>query len=85
MHIECLDRYAAGLSENTAQAGYSCPSCEKPIMPPAEDESGLAVKIRQHLSSVEWGKTLLAACEASKAPQVEEQVIDVPPPGTIWF
>ncbi|CAG2165416.1 unnamed protein product, partial [Oppiella nova] len=32
-HVSCLNRLANELPPNTAPAGYTCPSCHKPIFP----------------------------------------------------
>lgn len=53
-HPECIDVHAASFPPNTAQAGFTCPTCTKPIIPPAGATSPLARLLQQHLQTAPW-------------------------------
>eukprot|EP01087_Luapelamoeba_hula_P013331 TRINITY_DN3808_c4_g1_i1.p1 TRINITY_DN3808_c4_g1~~TRINITY_DN3808_c4_g1_i1.p1 ORF type:complete len:251 (+),score=34.69 TRINITY_DN3808_c4_g1_i1:134-886(+) len=53
-HPECIDVHASSFPPNTAQAGFTCPTCSKPIIPPPSNHSDLARAIQQHLQQAPW-------------------------------
>ncbi|ESO90182.1 hypothetical protein LOTGIDRAFT_84186, partial [Lottia gigantea] len=55
-HWKCLDQYARSLPPNTAPAGYTCPSCNTGIFPPANMASPIADVIKTFLSRVNWAR-----------------------------
>jgi len=64
-HPECLDVYACSLPPNTAQAGYVCPTCSKPMIPPPNNTGSIAQHIRNTFAKSPWASLIL--------PPVEEQ------------
>jgi hypothetical protein len=58
-HPECIDVYASSLPPHTAQAGYGCPTCSKPMIPPQGSTSPLAQHIKQVLSRSSWAARLM--------------------------
>jgi len=52
-HIDCLDRYCASLPSNTAQAGYTCPKCSKPLIP-TDTGTALAKHLYEVYSQATW-------------------------------
>ncbi|KAL6074519.1 Zinc finger protein-like 1 [Balamuthia mandrillaris] len=57
-HPECIDVHAASFPPNTAQAGFTCPSCLKGIIPSssADLSSPLAQQLLRHLNNAPWYK-----------------------------
>ncbi|KAL6043851.1 Zinc finger protein-like 1, variant 2 [Balamuthia mandrillaris] len=57
-HPECIDVHAASFPPNTAQAGFTCPSCPKGIIPSssADLSSPLAQQLLRHLNNAPWYK-----------------------------
>ncbi|XP_078516904.1 zinc finger protein-like 1 [Lissotriton helveticus] len=55
-HWSCLNEMANQLPENTAPAGYQCPSCQGPVFPPANLVSPVASSLREKLSTVNWAR-----------------------------
>eukprot|EP01132_Coremiostelium_polycephalum_P004294 gene4294-5369_t len=58
-HPECIDVFAASLPATTAQAGYACPKCNKPIIPSSDRTDPLAQSIRKAFSYSQWAEVLL--------------------------
>ncbi|XP_032090089.1 zinc finger protein-like 1 [Thamnophis elegans] len=55
-HWSCLNEMANQLPQNTAPAGYQCPSCQGPIFPPTNLVSPVASALREKLSTVNWAR-----------------------------
>lgn len=55
-HWSCLDEYAGKLPANTAPAGYACPECHQPILPPVNLVSAVADQLRSQLASSDWAR-----------------------------
>ncbi|XP_019501130.1 PREDICTED: zinc finger protein-like 1 isoform X2 [Hipposideros armiger] len=55
-HWACLNERAAQLPQNTAPAGYQCPSCSGPIFPPANLAGPVASALREKLATVNWAR-----------------------------
>jgi len=53
-HPECIDVHCASFPPNTAQAGFTCPTCQKSIMPPPGSSSPLAQTLLKHLDQAPW-------------------------------
>lgn len=53
-HPECIDVHASSFPPNTAQAGFICPNCPKPIIPPPNATSPLARLILEHIKNAPW-------------------------------
>ncbi|EGG13803.1 hypothetical protein DFA_11564 [Cavenderia fasciculata] len=58
-HPECIDVYASTLPQTTALAGYSCPSCKKPILPPSDKVDPLSQSIRKAFMLSSWADSIL--------------------------
>eukprot|EP01103_Thecamoeba_quadrilineata_P007038 TRINITY_DN16819_c0_g1_i1.p1 TRINITY_DN16819_c0_g1~~TRINITY_DN16819_c0_g1_i1.p1 ORF type:complete len:250 (-),score=39.26 TRINITY_DN16819_c0_g1_i1:98-847(-) len=56
-HPTCLDAHAASFPSHTAQAGYTCPNCSKPIIP-SDVSTPLAKQVIQHFEESAWYKKL---------------------------
>jgi len=59
LHPACLEHFASQFPAHTAQAGYGCPKCTKPIIPPSTDQTDLANTLRDVLGAQEWAKPFL--------------------------
>jgi hypothetical protein len=57
-HPECIDVHCASFPPNTAQAGFTCPTCQKPIIPPPGSSSPLAQTLLKHLDNAPWLDTI---------------------------
>ncbi|KAL5009029.1 hypothetical protein ScPMuIL_014610 [Solemya velum] len=55
-HWSCLNQYAQHLPQNTAPAGYTCPSCQTGIFPANNLASPVAETLRQMLTKVNWAR-----------------------------
>ncbi|XP_058016609.1 zinc finger protein-like 1 [Ahaetulla prasina] len=55
-HWSCLNEMAHQLPQNTAPAGYQCPSCQGPVFPPTNLVSPVASALREKLSTVNWAR-----------------------------
>ena len=55
-HLSCLNTFANGLPPNTAPAGYTCPTCHKPIFPATASNSPVANNLRQILAEENWAR-----------------------------
>lgn len=53
-HWQCLDDHCKALPSTTAPAGYGCPTCSAPIIPPAHLVSPVAVALRERLQLAPW-------------------------------
>ncbi|EFA77747.1 hypothetical protein PPL_09404 [Heterostelium album PN500] len=60
-HPECIDVYACSLPATTAQAGYACPTCMKPILPPNDKVDGLSRSIRKTFGVSSWAEPFLGS------------------------
>ncbi|CAH2325271.1 Zinc finger -like 1 [Pelobates cultripes] len=71
-HWSCLNDLASQLPQNTAPAGYQCPSCQGPIFPPANLVSPVASTLRDKLSTVNWARTGLGLPLIEEVETVDE-------------
>uniref|UniRef100_A0A2D4MN06 Zinc finger protein-like 1 n=1 Tax=Micrurus spixii TaxID=129469 RepID=A0A2D4MN06_9SAUR len=55
-HWSCLNEMANQLPQNTAPAGYQCPSCQGPVFPPTNLVSPVASALRDKLTTVNWAR-----------------------------
>ena len=55
-HLNCLNEFANGLPPNTAPAGYTCPTCHKPIFPSTAVNSPVANNLRKILADESWAR-----------------------------
>lgn len=62
-HPECIDVYASSLPTNTALAGYTCPTCDKSILPTPSNTSALAQQIRKTFGNSPWAARVLGPSE----------------------
>eukprot|EP00026_Physarum_polycephalum_P013636 Phypoly_transcript_14058.p1 GENE.Phypoly_transcript_14058~~Phypoly_transcript_14058.p1 ORF type:complete len:246 (+),score=32.02 Phypoly_transcript_14058:53-790(+) len=62
-HPECIDVYASSLPANTALAGYTCPTCDKPILPAPANTSVLAQQIRKVFAHSPWAARVLGSSD----------------------
>jgi len=53
-HPECLDVHCSSFPPNTAKAGFTCPACVKPIIPPPGNSSMLVQLLNTHLETAPW-------------------------------
>lgn len=60
LHPICLSHHASTFPPHTAQAGYTCPVCSVPIIPPESDKSELALIIRDILATQDWAQPFLS-------------------------
>jgi len=60
IHPTCLEHYASQLPAHTAQAGYTCPKCSQPIIPHEDDNSDLAITLRDVLGAQDWAQSFLS-------------------------
>ncbi|KAK6181431.1 hypothetical protein SNE40_009279 [Patella caerulea] len=69
-HWNCIDKYARSLPPNTAPAGYTCPTCNTGIFPPANMASPIADVVKTFLSRVNWARAGLGLplIEEAEAP-----------------
>lgn len=58
-HPECIDVYASSLPANTALAGITCPTCDKPILPTSGNTSVLAQQIKTTFANSSWANRVL--------------------------
>lgn len=56
-HYSCVDKFARQLPDNTAPAGYVCPTCSTGIFPTTNVISPVADVLRQSLSRLTWAQT----------------------------
>lgn len=74
-HLKCLNDFCRQLPEDTASAGYSCPSCKVAIFPSDNVSSKLASLVRETLKSSDWVKHLFiensSTSESSAPIQIE--------------
>eukprot|EP01089_Gocevia_fonbrunei_P023029 TRINITY_DN9537_c0_g1_i1.p1 TRINITY_DN9537_c0_g1~~TRINITY_DN9537_c0_g1_i1.p1 ORF type:complete len:273 (+),score=29.27 TRINITY_DN9537_c0_g1_i1:32-850(+) len=54
LHPECLDLHASSFPANTAQAGFTCPTCTTPIVPTRPGNSDLSQILLKHLEQASW-------------------------------
>ncbi|XP_076463462.1 zinc finger protein-like 1 [Babylonia areolata] len=73
-HWLCLNRHCQQLPPNTAPAGYTCPSCNTCVFPPANLATPVADALRQLLQQVNWARAGLGL------PLIEEPDLPAPPP-----
>ncbi|XP_030689525.1 zinc finger protein-like 1 isoform X2 [Globicephala melas] len=73
-HWACLNERAAQLPQNTAPAGYQCPSCSGPIFPPTNLAGPVASALREKLATVNWARAGLGL------PLIDEVVSPEPEP-----
>eukprot|EP00127_Corallochytrium_limacisporum_P003108 Clim_evm37s146 gene=Clim_evmTU37s146 len=66
-HWECLNNYAASLPFTTAPAGYTCPKCNKSIIPSQHSASPVAVALKEKLQRSEWSRRLMGVMESAAA------------------
>uniref|UniRef100_A0A8C8SUS2 Zinc finger protein-like 1 n=1 Tax=Pelusios castaneus TaxID=367368 RepID=A0A8C8SUS2_9SAUR len=71
-HWSCLNEMANQLPQNTAPAGYQCPSCKGPIFPPANLVSPVASVLREKLSTVNWARAGLGLPLIDEAETIQE-------------
>eukprot|EP01102_Stenamoeba_stenopodia_P000486 TRINITY_DN10462_c0_g1_i1.p1 TRINITY_DN10462_c0_g1~~TRINITY_DN10462_c0_g1_i1.p1 ORF type:complete len:271 (+),score=45.75 TRINITY_DN10462_c0_g1_i1:174-986(+) len=57
-HPVCLDNYAASFPAHTALAGYTCPTCAKPIIPSNETLTPLVQSVKDYLQNAAWVQKL---------------------------
>lgn len=57
-HPDCLDNYAASFPAHTALAGYTCPTCAKPIIPSNEALTPLVQGVKDYLQNAVWVQKL---------------------------
>jgi hypothetical protein len=62
-HPECLDVHCSSFPPNTAKAGFTCPSCSKPIIPPGTASSNLVHLLNKHLETAPWLEPRVEATE----------------------
>jgi hypothetical protein len=62
-HPECVDVYASSLPVNTALAGYTCPTCDKTILPTSSNTSVLAQQIKKAFANSPWALRVLGSSE----------------------
>ncbi|XP_054153163.1 zinc finger protein-like 1 [Oppia nitens] len=55
-HLNCLNGYANQLPSNTAPAGYTCPTCQKPMFPTSNANSPVINLFRKLLSDESWAR-----------------------------
>lgn len=72
-HPECIDVYANSLPSNTAQAGYVCPTCSKPMLPSATNTSPIADNIRAAFANSKWAPQMLPSREGGNSPPTSHQ------------
>ncbi|KAJ3335777.1 Zinc finger protein-like 1 [Gonapodya sp. JEL0774] len=58
-HAACLDELCASLPDNTAPAGYACPTCKTPLIPPATSASPIADLLRKRLTEAKWAQHVM--------------------------
>jgi len=68
-HEACLDKTCADLPSHTAPAGFVCPKCRVPFLPPQENKSALSTRLREFASSTEWGQRLAAHAAETTSPR----------------
>jgi hypothetical protein len=58
-HMKCIDDYGAKMPNNTALAGFGCPTCSTPLVPASVEPSPLVSDIISRLSNFTWINTML--------------------------
>lgn len=76
VHVRCLRESCDTLPRHTAPAGFACPICAGPILPP-EPKTKLGKKLHEHFSDTWWFSRALSDANAL----VEEEPV-APPPGS---
>eukprot|EP00095_Tigriopus_kingsejongensis_P000476 maker-scaffold1054_size66621-snap-gene-0.13 protein:Tk00476 transcript:maker-scaffold1054_size66621-snap-gene-0.13-mRNA-1 annotation:"zinc finger 1" len=81
-HWVCLDKYAREMPQDTAPAGYTCPTCQDCIFPAPNLESPVADALRSVLKDVNWARAGLglALLEAHIEKRPEFNVPEGPRP-----
>ncbi|XP_004618464.1 zinc finger protein-like 1 [Sorex araneus] len=74
-HWACLNEHAAQLPENTAPAGYQCPSCNGPLFPPANLAGPVASALRDKLATVNWARAGLGLPLIEEAESQEPEAL----------
>ncbi|TPX30212.1 hypothetical protein SmJEL517_g06171 [Synchytrium microbalum] len=67
-HVDCINSHCAKLPEHTASAGYSCPSCHVPIIPPDNVNSQIAELVRNTFRDASWAQHIISK-RVTPAPQ----------------
>ncbi|KAG8146646.1 hypothetical protein E2320_013769 [Naja naja] len=89
-HWSCLNEMANQLPQNTAPAGYQCPSCQGPVFPPTNLVSPVASALRDKLCTVNWARaglrlplssassafTYSASCNFDSSQQQQQQSLN---------
>ncbi|KAI8855201.1 hypothetical protein BC829DRAFT_2756 [Chytridium lagenaria] len=58
-HIACLDDICNRLPSHTAPAGYACPTCNAPVIPPDNVTTTIAETIRSTFVHSTWAQNIL--------------------------
>ncbi|KAI9357980.1 hypothetical protein DFJ73DRAFT_957867 [Zopfochytrium polystomum] len=58
-HLKCLNNKCDQLPEHTAPAGYACPDCNLPIIPPNNVSTPLAELVRASFANAKWAQNIL--------------------------
>ncbi|KXS20112.1 hypothetical protein M427DRAFT_52370 [Gonapodya prolifera JEL478] len=74
-HAACIDDMCAALPDTTAPAGYACPACNSPIIPPDASTSPIAEALRKRFENAEWARHVLPR----KPPVASDPSLDAPP------
>ncbi|KAK7104767.1 zinc finger protein-like 1 [Littorina saxatilis] len=77
-HWLCLNQHCQQLPSNTAPAGYTCPTCNTCVFPPANLATPVAEAMRRLLQQVNWARAGLGL------PLIDEPNLPPPPaPGRL--
>ncbi|RKP02480.1 hypothetical protein CXG81DRAFT_17844 [Caulochytrium protostelioides] len=55
-HSACLQQACSQLADNTAPAGYTCPQCAAPLLPPSNATNPLAQQVRAWWNAMPWAQ-----------------------------
>eukprot|EP00128_Syssomonas_multiformis_P012166 Colp12_sorted_trinity150504_noHs@7486 len=77
LHQQCLHKYADSFPSHTAPAGYVCPACQHPIIPPENLKSPVAEELRRFLCNTPWAAPRHIALPTSNHSEV---TVEMPPP-----
>ncbi|TPX38706.1 hypothetical protein SeMB42_g06588 [Synchytrium endobioticum] len=68
-HVDCINQYCFKLPEHTASAGYACPSCNTPIIPPDNVNTRIADVVRNTFRDAPWAHHIIPSRRVTPAPQ----------------
>eukprot|EP01090_Pellita_catalonica_P000858 TRINITY_DN10609_c0_g1_i1.p1 TRINITY_DN10609_c0_g1~~TRINITY_DN10609_c0_g1_i1.p1 ORF type:complete len:258 (-),score=37.09 TRINITY_DN10609_c0_g1_i1:29-802(-) len=78
-HPECLDVHCSSFPPHTAKAGFTCPTCEVPVIPSSFGKSLLHKKLQKHLERASWLDTANSMLQQPKPPDIAASISPASP------